>query len=322
MKRHKRHFDLEEDANRWVISYADFITLLFCFFVVMYAISSVNVKKYKIITKSVTGAFNTKTHSSTPQVVVLPSMKSSSAKIKSPKLVKTNISQQKATKPFLNLNSDLKSLNTAFFAVRGYDGWYELEISSEELFDSAKAIPSQKALRHLTRLAGILKKTNSPIAIEGYTDNLPIHTLEYPSNWELSAARAASIARILVENGIKPSRLSATGFAYLYPVASNKTKAGRARNRRVVLVVAEHANVRRLLNPKVSTIDPKDGNLPHYLKSKKEVKFIKTMKEVRTKSGGIKFTQSIEEEKPKTNSKNSSTNAKEPDKVDKGATTN
>jgi chemotaxis protein MotB len=123
----------------------------------------------------------------------------------------------------------------------------EIELNSSLLFASADAMPSDQAFTIIDKVAAILKPFENPIHVEGFTDNFPISTAQYPTNWELSSARAASIVRMLAMQGVNPSRLASVGYGEFQPVANNATVEGRSRNRRVVLVVSRNLDVRRSL---------------------------------------------------------------------------
>ncbi len=118
-------------------------------------------------------------------------------------------------------------------------------MNSSLLFPSGDALPNDSAFGLLEKVAGILAPFDNPIRVEGFTDNLPISTDRYPTNWELSAARAGSVVRMLAADGVDPRRLAAVGYGEFQPIADNATEAGRARNRRVVLVISRHLDVRR-----------------------------------------------------------------------------
>ena len=108
-------------------------------------------------------------------------------------------------------------------------------------------MPSDIAFEIIEKVARILKPFANPVHVEGFTDNLPIRTAQYPTNWELSSARAASIVRLLAMEGVNPARMASVGYGEYQPVASNDTADGRARNRRVVLVISRNLEVRRSL---------------------------------------------------------------------------
>ncbi|MCC5792956.1 MAG: flagellar motor protein MotD [Legionellaceae bacterium] len=226
-----------DDTHRWLISYADFITLLFAFFVVMYAISSVNVSKYQSLAEGMQTAFNT--HDKRRPSTVLKEHKQTSEYV---------VYDQEA---FNELDNALDALRDSDYIIQRHDGWIELDIKAGALFDSASADLRPEALAKLMKLANVIKKLPYPIALEGYTDNIPIQTPQFPSNWELSAARAAAVARVLNGFGVENGRITVTGYGDQYPVSENKTEEGRARNRRVNIVIAKDKTIPRLLNPEL-----------------------------------------------------------------------
>jgi chemotaxis protein MotB len=120
-------------------------------------------------------------------------------------------------------------------AVRGNEKWLEVEINSSLLFASGRAVLSDEARDILIGLSDTFKSSRNPLYVSGYTDNVPIDTLQYPSNWELSAARSASVVRLFAEAGINPQRMGAIGFAEYRPVSDNATEENRQKNRRVVI---------------------------------------------------------------------------------------
>ena len=136
------------------------------------------------------------------------------------------------------VESNLESLiDDGLVNVRRKDNWLEIEFKSSVLFDSGNARLSGVATGVLDELAGLLKEFPNPIQVEGFTDNVPISTVAFPSNWELSAARAASVVSLFAGYGVNPERMAAIGYGEYRPIAENDTPDGRARNRRVVLVI-------------------------------------------------------------------------------------
>jgi chemotaxis protein MotB len=129
--------------------------------------------------------------------------------------------------------------------VSGNELWIEIELSSSLLFTSGDAVPNNAAFDIIEKVAKILAPFENPIHVEGFTDNQPIQTAQFPTNWELSTARAASIVRMLAMDGVNPSRMAAVGYGEFQPVADNATAEGRGRNRRVVLVISRNLDVRR-----------------------------------------------------------------------------
>lgn len=243
MKSKRNNTEEHVDNHRWVVSYADFITLLFAFFVVMYAISSVNDSKYKSLSEGMKSAFNKKDQNKATQST--DNKKDGPEEKKTKGLYKDGLD---------DLKKSLSELEDGDFKINRQDGWIELNIKAGSLFDSGNADLKPEALIKLMKLAGRIKEYDFPVIIEGYTDNIPIETPQFPSNWELSAARAATVGRILNGFGISSDRILITGYGEQYPVTDNYTEAGRSQNRRVSIVIAKNRKVNRILNPDLSRI--------------------------------------------------------------------
>jgi len=240
----RRKAEEHENHERWLVSYADFITLLFAFFVVMYAISSVNEGKYRVLSDSISSAFRSIPGSTSGAMVqVNPSAPMPvSIPIKKPQIanIKTDVAREQNREL---LRKKAKEITEALAPlvqqgqVRVTEGalGITVEINASVLFDSGEARLQLPAMRALTAVGQILATTDFPITVEGHTDNAPISTPLFPSNWELSGARAASVVRLFIDTGVDPRRLTASGYAEQRPVADNATTDGRQRNRRVAI---------------------------------------------------------------------------------------
>ncbi len=242
----RRHHEEHENHERWLVSYADFITLLFAFFVVMYSISSINEGKYKIFSDSMTGVFNQSDRAIKP----IPVGELRPRTIEPEREVVDDESPQSAPDSLVSIASSIREsfselIDSEQLRVSGNELWIEIELSSSLLFTSGDAIPNGAAFDIIEKVAKILAPYENPIHVEGFTDNLPIQTAQYPTNWELSTARAATIVRMLTLDGVSPGRLAAVGYGEFQPVADNATAEGRGRNRRVVLVISRNLDVRR-----------------------------------------------------------------------------
>jgi len=247
----RRSPEEHENHERWLVSYADFITLLFAFFVVMYSISSVNEGKYKILSDSLVGVFSQADRSVKPIPIGEERPRTTEPDISQ---VDDPSGESSAGNPTLDpLELIAQGMREAFgdlianeqLTVRGNELWIEIELNSSLLFPSGDALPNDQAFQLIDKVAGILAPFDNPIHVEGFTDNLPISTDKFPTNWELSAARAGSVVRMLAAQGVNPSRLAAVGYGEFQPVADNATTEGRSRNRRVILVVSRNLDVRR-----------------------------------------------------------------------------
>lgn len=247
----RRHQEEHENHERWLVSYADFITLLFAFFVVMYSISSINEGKYKVLSESLVGVFSEPERAIKP--IPIGEEKPRTTEPDRSMIEDNPNSSTSSEDPSDPLQQIASSMRDAFgdliaseqLTVRGNELWVEIELNSSLLFPSGDAVPNEMAFTLIEKVAKILAPYENPIHVEGFTDNLPISTAQYPSNWELSTARAASIVRMLAMDGVNPGRLAAVGYGEFQPVADNATDEGRSRNRRVVLVISRNLDVRR-----------------------------------------------------------------------------
>jgi len=285
MARKKPHDD-RENHDRWLVSYADFVTLLFAFFVVMYSISSVNEGKYRVLSDSMVTAFRSAQKALAPIQVGQPSKSSATSQLElknGPQIVMTPVIKLPSSEqaggdaykvwikkfesddgqpPSGNIRRMAEDVARALshlvdqglVAVRGNDLWLEIEIKDSILFSSGSAQLRPDAVPVLNQVAGVLRGFRNSVRVEGFTDNIPIRTLVYPSNWELSAARAASVVRLLAKDGIDPKRMSALGYGEHRPLADNGTPEGRSANRRVVLVVLADKEIERLVDDRLVEI--------------------------------------------------------------------
>jgi chemotaxis protein MotB len=239
--------------DRWLVSYADFITLLFAFFVVLYASSRSDQQKQTEIARSIQSAFAALGlfPSSVPSEQRSGSLASSRDSVAPVNVVLgDDLSASPAVQQDLaHLHARLTGLLSSQIAEHvvalrlGRDG---LVISLREagFYDSGSAIPHPQSRAALDQIAEVLAATPYDLRIEGHTDNVPIHTAQFASNWELSTARATELAKsLIVDHGIAPARLSAAGYAEYHPVASNDTTEGRSQNRRVDIIVLPRISV-------------------------------------------------------------------------------
>lgn len=250
----RRKVEEHENHERWLVSYADFITLLFAFFVVMYSISSINEGKYKIMSQALLGVFNDAERSTKPIPIGEErplSVRPAQPLIKDSEQTDAGLAQTSAD-PLKTITDEVMQafgdlIKTDQMTVRGNELWIEIELNSALLFGSGDAMPSDIAFNIIEKVANIIKPFANPVHVEGFTDDQPIRTAQYPTNWELSSARAASIVRLLAMEGVNPARMASVGYGEFQPIASNTTPQGRAQNRRVVLVISRNLEVRRSL---------------------------------------------------------------------------
>ena len=240
----RKRFEEEEASHeRWLVSYADFITLLFAFFVVMYAVSSVNEGKYRVLSKSLETAFGNPAARLAPVVAELPPSgiplrrHSVIERQRTEALRREKDSMTTIARDILKVLSPL--VNSGKVRVTQTSRGVNIEINASVLFAPGEALLTDESNAALSAIAQILRGDTHAIQIEGHTDNVPISNAAFPSNWELSSVRASSVVRLFAENGVADARLTAVGHGQNRPVGSNETAEGRLRNRRVeVLILA------------------------------------------------------------------------------------
>ncbi|PTQ80572.1 chemotaxis protein MotB [Nitrosospira multiformis] len=247
----KRKLEERENHDRWLVSYADFITLLLALFAVMYAVSQLNEGKYRQVAGSLVTAFGAQQDRSSTALIKLEPAPSSPVREpseedraikKARRLAEAQRRQQEAMEviardvvaafqPFNSLieNGQVRVIPSS----RGL----AVEINAKVLFAPGQAVVEQNSARILEAVAQVLKDNDYPIQVEGHTDSIPIVTDKFPSNWELSAVRASSVVRLLIGSGIEAARLTAVGYGENRPVDSNDTEDGRTRNRRVTVMI-------------------------------------------------------------------------------------
>lgn len=295
MARKKKHEE-HENHERWLVSYADFITLLFAFFVVMYSMSSVNEGKYRVLSESMEAAFRPITRSMAPvqlgdpvrslairqfpvvmdrpmpasiiplipgrftqNVQVEPAVASGTEEERPEQSdgVTASGAETEAEQEALEDSSGLVSqlspqmqyMGSEFeeyfdeliedeqIELRQNPLWLEIEIKSNILFPSGSADLAENAEAIMAGMGQLLARYPNPLTVEGFTDNMPIQNSIFPSNWELSSARAASVVRLFEQQGVEPIRMSSVGYGEFRPRDDNDTPEGRAANRRVVVVI-------------------------------------------------------------------------------------
>jgi chemotaxis protein MotB len=265
-KKHEEHVN----AEAWAIPYGDLVTLLFALFTVMYAMSSVNEGKFRVLSDSMIAAFNGAPKSMrpinvgekepgkggdkplagiTPTVFIKLQQEKTSpdggltprdptkTEMRSADLPGALIRMQRQVQDAMQSLIDAKMVT-----VRRENMWLEIEINADVLFASGAGEFSPPAEPVLDKLAEVLKPFPNPIRVEGHTDDKPIRTATFLSNWELSAARAASVVHQFTKQGIDPLRLEIVGFGQYHPRQPNDTVDGRNANRRVVVLVLEEVS--------------------------------------------------------------------------------
>ncbi|MEJ0007388.1 MAG: flagellar motor protein MotD [Steroidobacteraceae bacterium] len=265
----KRKKPPEEEPRHaaWAIPYGDLVTLLFAFFVVLYAVSSVNEGKYRVLSSTLFTEFNgQKPPGSAPasrpgSVAAARSGPGTAAKPQTAdsheifadtatvtrkeaeEIARSQAESQALDKVAGDISAAMADLiKSNLVAVRRNGTTIEVEIRTDILFPSGSATLSPTAVGVIRKLAQTLTSLPNPVRVEGHTDSQPIETAAFPSNWELSSARAASVVHLIANSGINPARLSVIGRAQYSPAQSNGTVAGRNANRRVLIAILPPGN--------------------------------------------------------------------------------
>jgi len=240
MARRRKRVD-HDNHERWLISYADFVTLLFAFFVVMYSISSVNEGKYKTFSDSLSIAFASRPGSASTGIA--PNQQEQMLKaLVDNRTARMGEQQRKIQERMKKLESGisqvmLSMINQGLVGVSQSKRGVVIDISASSLFKTGDATLQPEVLDVLRQVAAVLSREDQPIEVEGHTDDVPIKTVQFPSNWELSSARASSVTRMLIDNGVQAKRLAVVGLAENQPLAPNDSPENRARNRRVTITI-------------------------------------------------------------------------------------
>ncbi len=268
--RKRRAAASHDNEERWLLTYADMITLLMALFMVLFSISSVNISKYKSLQHALKAAFSgsvlpggqaimesgsTKSSNHTPTQFEIPSIvplvlstQTKSTSSSQSTSMSEAAAQATAARAEQRSFQALKQKLDAYARAHGFSqemktvidkrGLVVRVLTDRVLFESGQADLKPGGLPMLNEMAQLLNVDRThPIMVEGHTDNQPISTSQFPSNWELSTARASTVVRYLISRGVNQMRLSASGYADLHPVASNATPAGRQLNRRVEIVL-------------------------------------------------------------------------------------
>jgi chemotaxis protein MotB len=257
----RRKHDDHQNHEAWAIPYGDLITLLLAFFVVMYSMSSINEDKYRVLSDSLVAAF--RGTPTTPTPVHFENQdrgKDESARSMTPMRARNTaegaanrirtLQGAKAEKPpgdpaaLVRMASAVKEalqdlIDAGSVRVHESDMWLEIEINADILFPSGIAQTTEASGPILDRLAGILAPFPNAVRVEGHTDDRPIRTAVFPSNWELSAARAISVVQYLISRGVSPQRLVAAGFGEFQPLDTAQTEEAYRRNRRIEMKLTE-----------------------------------------------------------------------------------
>jgi chemotaxis protein MotB len=252
----------KSDTERWLVSYADYMTLLFALFVVLYSMANMEREQFKALQDTISKVFvaTDKTGTGIQGQSVQPDIHPQSdfelygsglEDATGPTLLADNskleqIDSTKLGSPLVGMQKDINRalrtlIESGLAKVTLDEDWLTVELNSGLLFGSGSARSNSSASAVITELTAILKQTNNFLRVRGYTDSVPIRTEQFPSNWELSVARAASIVRLLEELGIEPQRMAIEGYGQYSPFADNATAQGRSQNRKVVIALSKYA---------------------------------------------------------------------------------
>jgi len=242
MARKKEH-EKEPNHERWLVSYADFITLLFAVFVTLYAMSQTDKQKVEQVVASMSTYFGFQnSNAPKPAVLEMGAINIIPSLSKGPPPVKRHGKSRATDQDFRSLKASIQ----AFLMKSGAGDQIGVQVNQRGLvislkesgfFDPGSALLKPASLQLLNDVVGSLSSYSNAIRIEGHTDNLPMSTGAYPSNWELSTARATNVLRYMIKQDFDPAQLSATGYGEYRPAGDNGTPEGRSKNRRVDLVL-------------------------------------------------------------------------------------
>lgn len=226
----KREEEHKAGAPEWMSTYGDMVTLLLCFFVLLFSFATLDIQKFKAISQSMSGSLGVLdsgvTLSMEPLVNSFPS-DSPTEEV------------EEFKKLYEQMNEYIKENNLeSSITLRLDERGLLVRFMDDVLFDSGKADLTPKAREIINKVAEIIRQNDKNIRVEGHTDNVPINTFRFPSNWELSTTRAVNVVKYLIEEeGIEAKRMSASGYSDQHPVDDNSTSGGRQKNRRVDMVI-------------------------------------------------------------------------------------
>ncbi|WP_019027039.1 flagellar motor protein MotB [Colwellia piezophila] len=329
--RKRRHTIEHDNVHRWLVSYADYMTLMFALFVVLYAMAMVNEKPFETITESFGRVFQayedkTKNRGHGDGVLMVNTSKTNKKlygngvlDIAGPEIldnekVLSNISDAQVGNNLTSLEEELHTalyeLVESGFAQLQIDGdWLEIELNSALLFPSGSSSATLSAEAILSAIYDVIGQASNFIRVRGYTDNQAINNEVFSSNWELSVFRATAILRVLETLGLNPARMAIEGYGQYYPSADNLTAQGRAQNRKVVVAISKYGLEKKNLL-KTPTIDLKsveDISRSGALNEEAKIKVI------RLENGGIRITTRDDNEKTPLPETEKSTNTKNKD---------
>ncbi len=326
MRRYRRYAEEPEHSNadRWLVSYADYMTLMFAFFVVLYALAIFDEEEFQVFSDSLEQVFDKSSNKQeqkgtgiTGEGILLKNSVQTEFELygnsiideeKGPELVDgfgelTNLKQKKLGSPLDSLEQDLKTalfeeLESGQAKLELNKDWLEIEMNSGLLFGSGSAVPTAQAKHVVSRVFTIIGNIENYIRVRGYTDNQPINNEVFSSNWQLSVARATEMLIALENEGINPARMAIEGYGEYAPFADNNSVAGRAENRKVVIALSKYG----LITPSVDIDsqptkkdDPELLSTLEQLEEKVAKQDDDSIKIIKLPNGGIRVTTRKEE---------------------------
>lgn len=240
MVKKKKHEEGHTNAERWLVSYADFVTLLFILFIILFSFSQIDAKKYQEVAASLAAEFS---GGKIPTGGGNPVMKMPGIGPHDGAGEFSLSAEEKEQKALARLSEEIETYAkekgiSAYITPRHNERGLSISITGTVLYEDASATLTPPAKEFIKVISDHLKTLPNHIRVEGHTDNRPINTAEFPSNWELSAARSVNLVRYFIEElSFDPTRLSVAGYSEYRPVASNETIDGQNQNRRVEIII-------------------------------------------------------------------------------------
>ncbi len=222
----------EEVSEKWAIPYADFLTLLLCLFIALFAMAQAGKQAALEYAQAFAKAFGMRLvpfQETLPKQILQEPVLKRAEPTERGRRIQRQLQELQEMLKRMGLEGDFK---IAYEAIG-----IRLILQEKLLFEPGSADIKPQMRPVLDKLYEVIKELPNPVEVEGHTDNIPISTERFPSNWELSTARASTIVRYFIAKGINPERLKASGYADTRPIASNTTPEGRAQNRRVEIVI-------------------------------------------------------------------------------------
>ncbi len=314
MARFNRHINSQPEPSsteRWLVSYADYMTLLFAFFVVMYALSIVKEEEFSVLSEVVEQVFENSEHQLQPQIKshnlvddgILEKTQDTQEQMYGSSIINeergaelvdghrrlSNLQQKRLGNPLASIAQELQNaisdeIETGQAQLEKDQDWLIIELSSSLLFNSGSAVLRNAAVDVLRQLLPVINNNRNYLRIRGYTDDLPINNELFQSNWHLSVARATSVVISLESIGVDPARMAIEGYGQYAPFADNATLEGRTANRKVIIAVSKYALPADTNSGEAQVLQTTTTPAVEPIKANNEIKII------RLPNGGIRVT--------------------------------